>query len=61
MLIFHGTEDAVVPISYSQEAANAYSNARLRVLPGEGHGFSVDAGEIVINEVLDFVKQNCQP
>ena len=61
VLIFHGTEDAVVPISYSQEAAKAYSNARLRVLPGEGHGFSVDAGENVIKEVLDFVKQNCQP
>ncbi len=54
----HGTDDAVVPIAYSEKAADIYPDARLRVLPGEGHGFTADAGEKVIREVADFVEQN---
>lgn len=58
VLIFHGTDDVVVPIAYSEKAADIYPEAELRVLPGEGHGFNADAGEKVIREVFDFVKQN---
>ena len=40
VLIFHGDEDKIVALSYSEQAAKKYQNARLEVFPGEGHGFS---------------------
>ena len=42
VLIAHGDADAVVPLAYSERAAEAYANAELHVLPGAGHGFSDD-------------------
>ncbi len=42
-LILHGDEDRVVPLSYSQRAAETFPNASLRVFSGEGHGFTPEA------------------
>lgn len=57
ILIVHGTEDDVVPISYSEQAVKRYPNARLEVFPGEGHGFT-PAGEQRTEEmVLAFVRE----
>ena len=46
--IFHGDKDQVVSVSYSERAKEAYKNATLNVLPGEGHGFSAKARKGVI-------------
>lgn len=46
--IFHGDKDQVVSVSYSERAKEAYKNATLTVLPGEGHGFSAKARKGVI-------------
>ncbi len=40
VLIMHGAEDEVVPLSYSQWAASGYPDARLEIFQKEGHGFS---------------------
>lgn len=46
--IFHGDKDQVVSVSYSERAKEAYKNATLTVLPGEGNGFSAKARKGVI-------------
>lgn len=42
VLLIHGDADGIVPLSYSEKAADVYDSARLEVLPGAGHGFSGD-------------------
>lgn len=42
VLIAHGDADDVVPVSYSERAAEVYANAELHVLSGAGHGFTDD-------------------
>ena len=39
VLIIHGDADAIVPLSYSERALTCYDDARLVVMPGQGHGF----------------------
>ena len=39
VLIVHGDADAIVPLSYSERALTCYDDARLVVMPGQGHGF----------------------
>jgi len=39
VLILHGDADPVVPLRYSEKAAEVYENAELIVYPGQGHGF----------------------
>lgn len=39
VLIFHGTADSLVPLSYAERAAEIYVDADLEVIEGAGHGF----------------------
>ena len=39
VLIVHGTQDPVVPLSYSGRAVETYPDARLEIIEGAGHGF----------------------
>ncbi len=39
VLILHGDKDPIVPLSYSERAAEVLENAELTVYPGQGHGF----------------------
>ena len=58
VLLFHGTEDAVVPLSYSERAAKAYPHAELVTYKGEGHGFSPPTMRSVEARLLAFIKEN---
>ena len=40
VLMLQGDADPIVPLADSERAAAGYADARLRVLPGAGHGFS---------------------
>ncbi len=40
VLIMHGDRDEVVPLSYSESAAEEYEEAKLEVFAGEIHGFT---------------------
>ena len=53
--IFHGDQDQVVNISYSERAKEVYKNASLTVLPGEGHGFRPDAQAQVIEAIKELL------
>ena len=57
VLIVHGTEDDVVPISYSEQATERYPNARLEVFSGEGHGFTPAGERRTAEMVLAFVQE----
>lgn len=39
VLIVHGSDDSIVPLSYSKRAAEIYPSAELIVMDGAGHGF----------------------
>ena len=39
VLLFHGTEDDIVPISVSERARTCYERVDYRVVEGAGHGF----------------------
>ncbi|MCH5188854.1 MAG: alpha/beta fold hydrolase [Oscillospiraceae bacterium] len=58
VLIMHGTNDAIVPISYSQRAAKTYPNAELVTYGGEGHGFTPSTMRDVETKLLAFVNGN---
>lgn len=58
VLIIHGSNDSIVPISYSERAVDTYTSAELVVLDGAGHGFyGADRDEAAEN-ILDFVLEN---
>ena len=40
VLILHGDQDPVVPLRYSERAAQTFPDAKLTVLPEQGHGFA---------------------
>lgn len=40
VIVFHGTDDPLVPIGYSERLCKKYKNARLIRFPGQEHGFT---------------------
>ena len=56
VLIIHGDEDKVVPISYSQEAESLYYNAKLITINGSDHGFYGDDLKEAANQSVEFLK-----
>ncbi len=55
VLILHGDQDTIVPLSSSQFAADTYKNAQLIVLKGEGHGFTPNGLTTVMEHTLNFL------
>ncbi|MCR4631740.1 MAG: alpha/beta hydrolase, partial [Treponema sp.] len=57
VLIIHGTQDNIVPLSYAQDAQKRFPNAQLEIFEGEGHGFSPQAGYKARDLVLAHAKK----
>ena len=57
VFIIHGTEDPVVPISYSERAVKQYPDARLKALPTEGHGFSPEGAAEAMEQAYRFMRE----
>jgi len=55
VLIFHGTADSIVPLSYSERAAAAFPSAELVTIEGADHGFTGDDNLYVTKRAVDFV------
>lgn len=55
VLIVHGNEDSIVPVSYAERAAETYANAELHILDGAGHGFYGSDFEQTVTWMLDFL------
>ena len=56
VLIFHGTKDSLVPISYSERAEKTFPDAKLIKIEGADHGFSAGDAEKVLRMSMDFVR-----
>ncbi len=54
VILFHGTDDSLVDISYSERLCKAYKNARLFKFPGQEHGFT----EPFISVMAGVIRQN---
>ena len=58
VLILHGDEDSIVPLSYSERAAEVYPSAQLEVLQGAGHGFSGENAQTAINLMTEYFQSH---
>ena len=56
VLIIHGENDDVVPISYSNKAMTIFKNAELFVIKGAEHGFKANEMVSASVKILDFLK-----
>ena len=55
VLILHGDDDSVVPLSYSERALQVYEHAELKVLPEQGHGFTGTGLDTAIGYLREFL------
>lgn len=53
--IVQGDRDELVPLSYAQDAAQAYENAELTVLEGERHGMVSTRQKELAERAIDFI------
>ena len=54
--IVHGSKDAIVPLSYSEEAMKRYQNAHIGVIPGAGHGFTPEQRAVSNSFIKEFLE-----
>ena len=58
VLLMHGTEDPVVPLSFSEEALNCFPHADLIRIEGAGHGFFDADEDFCAEQAIRFVKEH---
>lgn len=58
VLIYHGSCDEVVDVSYSERLAREFPNAELNVVKGAGHGFNEKDRQAVRRAVLGFFSED---
>ncbi|HIR12931.1 MAG TPA: alpha/beta fold hydrolase [Candidatus Choladousia intestinavium] len=56
VLLIHGDSDSIVPLSYSEQAVEAYPSAKLRVIPGAGHGFYGEEARQATDWILEYLQ-----
>ena len=61
VMIFHGTADNIVPISYSQRASETYPNCYYKTYPGAGHGFASNLMNEIDDYLLEFIQTGAFP
>lgn len=59
VLLIHGTEDSIVPVSCSEKAVSVYADARLIRMPGAGHGYEGADSAAAREYSIAFVKEHC--
>lgn len=57
VLIFHGDQDDIVPLSYGKRAVDVYPLAHLEIFEGEGHGFKEAATKKVCEMTYSFINK----
>lgn len=55
VLLLHGSSDSIVPVSYSDRAAEVYQNVDYHVIDGAGHGFAGNDFEEAVEYVFDYL------
>lgn len=56
VLLMHGDRDAIVPISYSERAAEVYPDVEYHVIDGGGHGFYGRPLDDAEQHILDYLQ-----
>lgn len=57
VLLMHGSADSIVPISYSDRAAEVYKNVDYYVIDGAGHGFNGGAFDEAVRHIFDYLQE----
>lgn len=52
VILYHGTEDGMAPIRYSQKALNYFPDAELYTINGAGHDYSAKESELIQNDII---------
>ena len=59
VLLIHGTEDPIVPLSCSEKALSFYEDARLIVMSGAGHGYVGEDSIAAREHSIIFIREHC--
>lgn len=57
VLLMHGDADDIVPISYSERAAEIYGDVEYYVIDGAGHGFNGGDFDEAIRHIFDYLQK----
>lgn len=57
VLLLHGSADNIVPVSYSDRAAEVYEDVDYHVIDGAGHGFHGDAFDEAVRYVFEYLQK----
>ena len=57
VLLMHGSADGIVPVSYSDRAAEIYDDVEYYVIDGAGHGFNGGAFEEAVRHIFDYLQE----
>lgn len=57
VLLMHGSADSIVPISYSERAAEVYADVDYYVMNGAGHGFWGTAYDQSLLYIFDYLQE----
>lgn len=57
VLLIHGTDDQIVPITVSEKALTIYPDARMVTIPGAQHGFYLEDRETACKEMEAFLNE----
>lgn len=57
VLLLHGSADNIVPISYSDRAAEVYEDVEYHVIDKAGHGFHSDTFEEAVRYVFEYLQE----
>lgn len=55
VLLMHGNADSIVPISYSERAADVYKDVEYYELDGAGHGFNGTHFEEAVTHIFEYL------
>lgn len=58
VIIYHGTDDKIVPFLYSERAIETFENAKLIEEKGVGHGFENELEYSTAEDMTEFIKAN---
>ena len=58
VLLLHGDQDSIVPLSSSEQALKAYQSAELEVISGAGHGFYGEEEEQAVESILTYLEEH---
>lgn len=57
VLLLHGSADSIVPLSYSDRAAEVYEDVEYHVIDGVGHGFNGSAFDEAAGYIFAYLQQ----